>query len=86
MARRPKKPREVRTLTHGEASRKNIPTAEHQSVMAKEDQDPIEVAWRRRNPDLDPQLVWRGKDVQDWSDTSSRPRRSTSRRRCIPRR
>jgi adenine-specific DNA-methyltransferase len=21
-----------------------------------------------RNPDLDPQLVWRGKDDQDWSD------------------
>ena len=44
MARKPKKPRQVRTLTHGEASRKNIPTAEYQSVMAKEDQNPIEVA------------------------------------------
>ena len=22
----------------------------------------------QRNPDLDPQLVWRGKDQQDWSD------------------
>ena len=68
MARKPKKPRQVRTLTHGEASRKNIPTAEYQSVMAKEDQNPIEVAWRCRNRDLDPQLVWRGKDVQDWSN------------------
>ena len=68
MARKLKKPRQVRTLTHGEASRKNIPTAEYQSVMAKEDQNPIEVAWRRRNRDLDPQLVWRGKDVQDWSN------------------
>ena len=68
MARKPKKPRQVRTLTHGEASRKNIPTAEYQSVMAKEDQNPIEVAWRRRNRDLDPQLVWRGKDVEDWSN------------------
>ena len=68
MARKPKKPREVRTLTHGEASRKNIPTAEHQSVMAKDDQNPIEVAYRHRNRDLDPQLVWRGKDTQDWSD------------------
>ena len=68
MARKPKKPRQVRTLTHGEASRKNIPTAEHQSVMAKDDQNPIEVAYQRRNRDLDPQLVWRGKDTQDWSD------------------
>ena len=67
MARKPTM-REVAPLTHAEASRKNIPTAEHQSVMAKEDQDPIEVAWRRRSRDLDPQLVWRGKDVQDWSN------------------
>ena len=68
MAKKPKKSRQVRTLTHEEASRKNIPTAEYQSVMAKDDQNPIEVAWRRRNRDLDPQLVWRGKDMQDWSN------------------
>ena len=68
MARKPKKPRQVRTLTHEEASRKNIPTAEYQSVMAKDDQNPIEVAYRRRNRDLDPQLVWRGKDMEDWSN------------------
>jgi adenine-specific DNA-methyltransferase len=29
---------------------------------------PIRAAYERRNPDLDPQLVWRGKDVADWSD------------------
>ena len=58
----------VETLTHDEASRKNIPTAEFQSVMAKDDQSPIRVAYERRNRDLDPQLVWRGKDEQDWSD------------------
>src|SRR3712207_6291191 len=29
---------------------------------------PIQVAYERRNRDLDPQLVWRGKDEQDWSD------------------
>ena len=68
MARKAKKPRQIRTLTHEEASRKNIPTAEYQSVMAKDDQNPIEVAYRRRNRDLDPQLVWRGKDVEDWSN------------------
>ncbi len=28
----------------------------------------IRVAYERRNRDLDPQLVWRGKDEQDWSD------------------
>ncbi|MDZ4860584.1 MAG: hypothetical protein SGI88_16535, partial [Candidatus Hydrogenedentes bacterium] len=58
----------VTTLTHDEAKRKNIPTAEHQSVVAKEALDPIRVAYERRNRDLDPQLVWRGKDEQDWSD------------------
>ena len=29
---------------------------------------PVRVAYERRNRDLDPQLVWRGKDEQDWSD------------------
>jgi len=58
----------VVTLTHDEASRKNIPTAEFQSVMRTEDQSAIRVAYERRNRDLDPQLVWRGKDEQDWSD------------------
>jgi adenine-specific DNA-methyltransferase len=62
------KKKDVVTLTHDEASRKNIPTAEFQSVMAKDDQSPIRVAYERRNRDLDPQLVWRGKDEQDWSD------------------
>ena len=58
----------VETLTHTGASRKNIPTAEHQSVMADEEKSPVQVAYERRNRDLDPQLVWRGKDEQDWSD------------------
>ena len=30
--------------------------------------DSIRIAYERRNRDLDPQLVWRGKDEQDWSD------------------
>src|ERR1035438_6591453 len=81
----PKKPtkiekkKTVETLTHEEASRKNIPTAEFQSVMQKEEQSPVRVAYPRgvsgleqekksRNRDLDPQLVWRGKDEKDWSD------------------
>ena len=67
MAKR-KSMRRVETLTHGEASRRNIPTAEHEPVMAEEDRSPVEVAYERRNRDLDPQLVWRGKDEQNWSD------------------
>ena len=58
----------VETLTHDEARRKNIPTAEYQSVMQKAEQSPVRVAYERRNRYLDPQLVWRGKDEQDWSD------------------
>ncbi|MHB8090626.1 MAG: site-specific DNA-methyltransferase [Syntrophales bacterium] len=69
----------VEALTHDEARRKHIPTAEYQSVMNKEEEKPLRVAYGReaagletekagRNRDLDPQLVWRGKDEQDWSD------------------
>ena len=63
-----KTPKQVETLTHEEASRKNIPTAEYQALLEKEDQSPIQVAYECRSRDLDPQLVWRGKDEQDWSD------------------
>ena len=68
MARRKKKARSVETLTHLEAARRNIPTAEYHPVMADEDKAPIRVAYERRNRDLDPQLVWRGKDEQDAID------------------
>ena len=36
--------------------------------MRAEDKSPVQLAYERRNRDLDPQLVWRGKDEQDWSD------------------
>ena len=112
MARRPRKgPKQVETLTHDEARRKNIPTAELQSAAQRaeeinpfkpvtypredplpngetrprdEDLDP-QIIWKgatiRLSPDQiaefnetgqleigDAQLVWRGKDQQDWSD------------------
>ena len=67
MAKR-KSSKSVATLKHNKASRKNIPTAEYQAVLEEDDRSPIQVAYERRNRDLDPQLVWRGKDAQDWSD------------------
>jgi len=67
MARKPASKKAVETLKHDEAKRKNIPTAEFQSVLEKEQQDPKKVRYPR-NTDLDPQLMWRGKDEQDWSD------------------
>ncbi|MFT6510832.1 MAG: adenine-specific DNA-methyltransferase [Parvibaculaceae bacterium] len=112
MARKSNKgPKQVETLTHGAATRRNIPTAELQSTAERiEEQNPFEpVVYERTHPlpkgekrerdeDLDPQiiwkgtsirltkdqiaalkagekvelgdaqLVWRGKDNQDWSD------------------
>jgi len=57
----------VETLKHNEDKRKNIPTAEFQSILNLDEQNPFRVRYPR-NTDLDPQLVWRGKDEQDWSD------------------
>ena len=57
----------VETLRHTEDKRKNIPTAEHQSVLEREQKQPRTLRYPR-NTDLDPQLVWRGKVEQDWSD------------------
>ncbi len=68
MAKNNQTKKTVETLKHEDASRKNIPTAEFQSVMRETDKSPVRVAYERRNRDLDPQLVWRGKDEQDWSD------------------
>lgn len=111
MARPPKGPKQVSTLVHDDATRKNIPTAELQSTAEYlEEMNPARpVAYprarplaegerRERDEDLDPQivwngarirltkaqvqqlaetgevelgdaqLVWRGKDTQDWSD------------------
>ena len=70
MARKPARTsggKTVEALKHDDAKRKNIPTAEHQSVLQKEQESPRKVKYPR-NTDLDPQLVWRGKDEQDWSD------------------
>ena len=65
MARKPKGKKQVETLTHAGVSRRNIPTAELESVMFEDDKNPVRIAYQRRNRDLDPQLVWRGKDEQD---------------------
>ena len=80
---------QVDTIKHQADKRKNIPTAEFQSVVQREHQEQVQVTYARtpdaphasrgapagplqterndRNRDLDPQLVWRGKDAADWS-------------------
>lgn len=66
---RPKKPAaaptQVETLVHpADIARRNIPTAETAALMAEEEARAAPMLYPR-NPDLDPQLVWRGKDAQD---------------------
>ena len=111
MARKPGTPKRVDALRHGEASRRNIPTAELQSFfLREEDTHPLppkhyprarplaegetrteeepsvpEIIWNGARITIteaqqaelaetgtltlsDAQLVWRGKDRQDWSD------------------
>jgi adenine-specific DNA-methyltransferase len=63
---RTKREIEVAALRHRD-KRRNIPTAELEAVMEDADKRPRPVRYPR-NTDLDPQLVWRGKDDQDWSD------------------
>ena len=67
MAKKSPSLKTVVTLKHEEATRKNIPSAEQQSVVHKEHAQAKSIRYPR-NTDLDPQLVWRGKDEQDWSD------------------
>ena len=63
MARRTRTrtPKSVENITHEEEKRRNLPSAEHQTLMSDEETSPLQVAYKRRNRDLDPQLVWRGK-------------------------
>lgn len=67
MAKQPTENKNVDAIKHDDAKRKNIPTAEYQSVLDENQKTPKQVRYPR-NTDLDPQLVWRGKDEQDWSD------------------
>jgi len=72
--------KQVETLRHEGAGRANNPTAEMQTFAESDPRvQPEDVRYARdtplpegerraRNPELDPQLVWRGKDEQDWSD------------------
>jgi len=111
MARKPTSPKQIDALRHGEATRRNIPTAEMESFFRREedthplppkhyprarplaegvtrtDEEPSvpEIIWNGARITItdaqaaelaetgtltlsDAQLVWRGKDRQDWSD------------------
>jgi adenine-specific DNA-methyltransferase len=54
----------VDAVVHKKAKRTNIPTAELGSFIAKDEAAPKKILYPR-DPSLDPQLVWKGKDEQD---------------------
>ena len=63
---RPRAATPVRATTHAD-TRSNIPTAELESFARPEEKRPTIVRYPR-DPSLDPQLVWKGKDEQDAGD------------------
>jgi adenine-specific DNA-methyltransferase len=56
----------VDAITHGD-KRANLPTADAHDFVAPEVEQPIPLRYPR-DPTLDPQLVWKGKDEQDGDD------------------
>ena len=60
MAKKRPAPKTVDTLTH-DTTRPNIPTGELKPLVDDDTRRPIHVEIAERDPDLDPQLVWRGK-------------------------
>jgi adenine-specific DNA-methyltransferase len=67
MPKKPANEKQIESFVHEDASRRNIPPAEFQTMVRNQEKTPIQVAYERRNPDLDPQLIWRGKDLLDES-------------------
>jgi adenine-specific DNA-methyltransferase len=59
-------PTPVDAITHAN-KRANLPTADAQDFVAPELEQPIPVRYPR-DPSLDPQLVWKGKDALDGED------------------
>lgn len=55
------------SLKHTTATRTNIPTEELRDFVAEDEAAPKTMRYPR-DPDLDPQLVWKGKDEQDSAD------------------
>ena len=69
MARKPiakNGPTSVESIRHKD-KRKNIPTEELRDFVVEDEHAPKTLLYSR-NPSLDPQLVWKGKDEQDCED------------------
>ena len=64
MARKPKSATEITSIRHKKDTRVNIPTEELRDFVAEDEKAPKTMRYPR-DPSLDPQLVWKGKDEQD---------------------
>lgn len=84
MARKTTKTVAVDSVRHKD-KRMNIPTEELRSFVAADEAQPKTLLYPR-DPSLDPQLVWKGKDEQDRQDLAVPPSPSTFRRRSTRRR
>lgn len=60
------RPTPVSSVRHRD-TRANIPTEELRDFVADDEKAPKTVLYKR-DPSLDPQLVWKGKDEQDQQD------------------
>ena len=65
---KPKLPTPIEATTHAD-SRVNIPTEELRDLVNEQEKKPQTLLYPR-DPSLDPQLVWRGKDAQDRENLS----------------
>ncbi|MDA7988314.1 MAG: site-specific DNA-methyltransferase [Alphaproteobacteria bacterium] len=77
MAKKKTTGKKIESLTHDESKMTNIPTAEFEEMVREDEAKPVRVESPRKNnpdetpeiyardPELDPQLVWRGKDEED---------------------
>ncbi len=68
MAKKNDAAKSVDSIRH-KNKRTNIPTEELRGFMVAEEALPYKVLYPR-DPSLDPQLVWKGKDAQDAQDLS----------------
>jgi adenine-specific DNA-methyltransferase len=66
-AKKPAGPTKVEATEHPGDTRLNIPTAELESFAVGAEEQPTKLLYPR-DPSLDPQLVWKGKDEQDRTD------------------
>src|SRR5712691_9445078 len=64
MVKKSKSPTEITSTRHKNDTRVNIPTEELRDFVADDEKAPKAMLYPR-DPSLDPQLVWKGKDEQD---------------------